>query len=861
MRGVSFFAAVFSIFSLAQADTQRELDTPRLIQVTTNPGVDQLPDDGGSFCVPTSTTMILYYLQNQGFTGVTPSAWNYADPGDAANLAAAYNLDRIMGGLIHTSPYQGTSPGNWQDGINLYLGLRGYGAAHATATAVSAPSPGDPFLGQIADSISSPDEATVLLLHWYYPSGKVQGGHGTALVDVDQATQMLTIHNPEPSSAIKGAPDTMANAQQTFDTSVPPNSNVPDGVYLVTPDNPLDRYAQAAYLLNIDLGSVARGSSPNIPFELVPADTSTTSAIIGTNGGDLTATIPLFGAGIDKRALGTLTLTESNTTTGDNNVGGGSLASTLAFTGGGSATPFGTGNMTVNGGTVLALQPNASGDPAVHLEIAGGAGKQFSARNGLATLALDPSAVGSVTTTLGGSTDGTTPSVVVSSDASTLGALLIGPGTGTLGGNVKVLARGSGGNLPSLINGKMTSPQIVATDSSGNLGFVAYDATNGFTPAATLVQNSFADASGEILDTTGAFSIGADSAALALVAGASIGETAASTITLGAPGQSGGLILNNGASISASGLAFTGDAFIYASGGSSIDSQITTPAGHSLFLAATGTAPLSITSAISTPELVIIGAGAVHVQDVGSAITVQSGTTLTAAGTLGGAVTVDSGAELVLAGGTVSGSLSLTANSAAFSDTWEPGGTISGTGTVLLNSPTTTLTGIIGSQTSSGALAFTATTNGATVVVSAPLMLTLSALKSDGDGQAGIDWSVLRFTGEGGLFVGPSSNGGGTIGVQVNFMNDSLVPSADPFWQSPHTWQFIDLDGFNVDPDVSWSVYDQNIFSFSELGKFSFASDGELTWAPIPEPSTMALVLGGLAIFGLVGRNLWKIRT
>ncbi len=56
--------------------------------------------------------MLLYYLTAQGYDRLS-AGWNYENPNDPQNLANAYNLDRVLAGLVHTTPYAGTSAENW----------------------------------------------------------------------------------------------------------------------------------------------------------------------------------------------------------------------------------------------------------------------------------------------------------------------------------------------------------------------------------------------------------------------------------------------------------------------------------------------------------------------------------------------------------------------------------------------------------------------------------------------------------------------------------------------------------------------------------------------------------------------------
>ncbi len=149
----------------------------------------------------------------------------------------------------------------------------------------------------------------------------------------------VTVHNPEPASTIAGEADIPLNSQQQFSVTLrggAQDNTPPDGLYIDTPNNPLLRYGRIASLLTIEMAESTKSSSA--PYALNGVTT------IGTNGGNLTAYAPVQDGtspgGITKTALGTLTLTGTNSTTGANTVLGGVLASTLTSDGSGFATPL-----------------------------------------------------------------------------------------------------------------------------------------------------------------------------------------------------------------------------------------------------------------------------------------------------------------------------------------------------------------------------------------------------------------------------------------------------------------------------------------------------------------------------------------
>ncbi len=86
------------------------------------PGVPGLPNNGGMYCVPTSTVNLMAYAANHGFPVLAPGdkAWW------AYNNATLYNdatsAISIMGVLMDTDPSGGTGGGDAEDGAQAWLG-------------------------------------------------------------------------------------------------------------------------------------------------------------------------------------------------------------------------------------------------------------------------------------------------------------------------------------------------------------------------------------------------------------------------------------------------------------------------------------------------------------------------------------------------------------------------------------------------------------------------------------------------------------------------------------------------------------------------------------------------------------------
>ncbi len=435
--------------------------------------------------------MLLYYLTAQGFDRLS-AGWNYENPNDPQNLANAYNLDRVLAGLVHTTPYAGTSAEKWIAGVNIYAGLMGYSNSSTIGSITMGTANTD--FSDVTGSISSPNQAAILLVSWFGATGQSQSGHAMALVNASTSGGMsVTVHNPEPASTIAGEADIPSNSQQQFsvtDRTEAPANTPPAGLYIDTPDNPLTRYGQIANLLTIEMDESAKSAAP-APYALNGVTT------IGTNGGNLTAYAPLqdgtSAGGITKAALGTLTLTGTNSTTGQNTVSGGVFASTLTSDGNTYATPFGQGDMSVQSGGTLLIQPTTATNGHAQIEVAGSSSGKFQFANGLATLALDKGGNSQLDVELGNHTG---------AGQVEHGTLFISPSVALseLGNSVTIQALGTEGTLDDTIDSKMVSPAIVGVDLDNTLAFLNYG-SSGFVVAETQ-QNSFADGGNKLVEIT-----------------------------------------------------------------------------------------------------------------------------------------------------------------------------------------------------------------------------------------------------------------------------------------------------------------------------------------------------------------------
>jgi hypothetical protein len=82
------------------------------------------PGEGSMYCVPTATANALAYMSNHGFPGAFggPKDWSRTDA-----AMYSYTTDRIalLAAVMGTSATKGTSGGNWNFGLSIYLGSFG----------------------------------------------------------------------------------------------------------------------------------------------------------------------------------------------------------------------------------------------------------------------------------------------------------------------------------------------------------------------------------------------------------------------------------------------------------------------------------------------------------------------------------------------------------------------------------------------------------------------------------------------------------------------------------------------------------------------------------------------------------------
>ena len=302
----------------------------------------------------------------------------------------------------------------------------------------------------------------------------------------------------------------------------------------------------------------------------------------------------------------------------------GKLISTLS----GSGTPFGTGAIVLNGGT-LSLTPGTTGATSLTGATALTSGSALTYGSGSFLSLTKKDGSSSLTYTIGG---GGTASLVRSGN----GTLIIQTGnTGDLGSGATGENVFVNGTAPTVVitngNGGMVSASNVGlgTTTASQLDFLNYNNTSGFTVAAyTNHATAFTTTAGEIANITSNVAVtdsGANPYAIRAISGFSVANT--DTVTVGDGVNPAGIILGGsiGAGNSASGLNFgASEGIIYSEGQVKIAPIITGTGG--LTLSGSGTSGLNANSAGSSLEL----------DDTSNAFT--------------GTITVNTGANLVVGG-------------------------------------------------------------------------------------------------------------------------------------------------------------------------------------------------------------------
>lgn len=875
-----------------------QYNAPIIVQDGFGVGGGKLPGDGLEYCIPTSTTMAMLYMPqiNPAFGQFVPT--NHT----TANLL---NFDRVLGGLMGTTPSGGTSSAI--NGVATYLATQGLGTATISSDGNTATSAyftyswvGEQTVPQMLQvfqnngTYQNANVATVstIVIGWYGENSdgtySRDGGHGLTLTAASvngsgvytPGSSMIGLINPEPSTLLQSA-DLSNYASQILNTSTPQTFTVTynGGSYSLTepwllPGNGVyingtllngNVYANTAvgldgqYILTVNK-SLPSGSG------LLPWQLSGTFPIT-TNNGTLsvptTVTDGTSSGGLFQFGLGTLTLANAVTTTGAFTLSGGTLISTANPTVVGSNAILGSGTLNLDFGT-LSISPSGSGSSAA-INLAGGSGNAVIYGGG-AVLAIDPGSFGTLQVTLGGLVRSGT--IVGSDPPPTTGTLAVAAASGnaSLGTTVKVVVAGG----LNTTNG-MVSPTIVAQDTSANQSagdFLAYSPATGLVVAAYTASTSTPIASttsSTVYSVTDSQSVatGGNATVYALKVGpsASVGGGANSKLNVGpqSSGSQAGMILNGGSITvptlqlgESEGVVYTGAA------GGTISSAISTSGGLTSFgpgmlVLAGDNANISGAVTVQSGTLAINTGGTLPAT---AAVTVNSGATLSISGTVAGNVTAldvaaqnitsssgstiytQNGGIVRMAGGTITGLLSVDRSSAL-----QGGGTISGSASIkgsIAAGPAPAGGWTVANPAN---LNFTGS---ATLTNAAFLTWSLFTPLDSSNGTAGMNWNTISFTG---------SNTGKVeaLTVLVDLSNLPSDPnSGNSFWNQSHSWLLIAPAANTTVSDyvyVSVASYEQGTFG----GRLLFQDDGYyIVYTPVPEPTvSLAVVMGAL----LLGRR------
>lgn len=832
-------------------------NTPAIIQLDFGPYGSKLPGDGENYCEPTSAVMSLFWLGSNGFTQITPSTY----PGK--NDPYTYNLERLMGGLMQTSPTTGTSDAAAIQGVSDYLSAAGLSGAFSSvynggdsASDLLSPSW---MAAQLAPNAGAdPDTITFVnfSVSWYSQSAdnptkfSSEGGHElTLLTVIDPSGNAQVILNNAYPSALENVPNVPESDPQTLGiTQVPsgwdlPGMSLPSQDYwqlqssdgTVGDESTTKAIVDSAYAFSIDTSA-----NPTLNPAWTPADwVISGDKTINTNGAVFTVQAAVTGSGgFIKTGEGSIVLTSGNDLMGSNAISGGALGSTYA----GDSTPLGTGSLVLTNGGTIGLTPAGSGGPLA-FAIASGAGGAVTFGAGSGAIEVDAGLYSSLAVTLG--------------DAAAVSANLIRQNAGTfvvipshgisaLGTTERVLVAGGTSSHPPATNG-MVAPYIVGQDNDGNASgyFLNYDESAGFKKAAAVSSlnteiNAATSSTVYAADTDQTVASNGVASVYALQINDSEVSGTDAVLQVGSQqaGDSAGVILNGGA-ITTSDLNFgAAEGLIYASrSGGSISSTITSSAGLTTF--GPGVVTLTGDSSSTLSGQVTVNSGTLVAQSTagsatGSAdVAVEANATFqVSSGTVAGSVSVLNAGTLVLAGGTISGGVTVAEvgqNSA------NPGGTLAGSGTI---EGSTTARGVITSGSSGGNITFA----GSADLNGSQFFWQLDSLTSESS-EAGVEWNMLTFLGD--STVGTSDSNAATVYIQ--FGTGVATPDTiNAFWQTGHTWKIWD---FSQATSYEWDESGDGNTSFT-YGNFDVYERNDdssvyLRFTPVPEPAAIWLAVAG----------------
>jgi autotransporter-associated beta strand protein len=809
--------------------------TPSIIQTNFGQYGQNIPGDGQTYCGPTAAVMSIFWLAANGFTQFAPK------PYGGQNDPQTTNLERVIAGLMGTTPNGGTGWVGMLQGITTYFAACGIGTGQYVFDGVPNPDP-DWFAARLAPN-TEPSPDTIVLANfsvgWYCLESAnylaADGGHYLTPLSVGDGT--VTLNNPYPPSFEDVENGAGWNPQTVQVVQLPPGKTLlppPNGFplpseYFCTVVTPyLQDSGLWAVLSGGNTWSVSTSALPS-SADYAPATWEITAPqTINTNGGTLTVLAPLAGSGgIMKRGRGTLLLSSANELTGDNVVSAGLLKSEQA-----TAQPFGTGAVTLEngGGLWLAAQNDvtlASGKGA-RLNIEGGGGS--------ITFAGDSEFFA----TIGG--DETGSSITRTNRGSLI--LALDAGLAVLGSGFQVFVFD---NDPPL-SGNIVAPYILGQDAqAGWAKFLAYS-DGGFLTAKTDnvdINEAPSDCVYQVVDVQTINSGGTVHVAALEVDNypPNVGSVTGINTTIEVGGQSSGdsagVILNNANVLNSTAI------------------QTRVEFGEAEGIIYTGQPGASINGVISgRGGLTVIGPGTLTLTGNNTSLTgavyVNSGTLVSAcsnsqgSATGSGDITVMSPATLELKcavpgdiiaygtvwlnGGTVNGNLMISADGDATPHS--PGGILQGIGTIA---GPATVNGVVqsGPGPQPGMLEF----RHAATIAGASFYWRPQALVDITDSGPGKGWNAVQFDGYGRF---------GTPSQPLHFFLDFSLLEGDPdnagngtdFWKYPHTWPVVT---FNPDSSFYWFWDFGNVLYAT--GTFTLVQNGsevDLQWAPAGYPQRWA---------------------
>lgn len=836
LRGMRWLALAACVsFSAGNLFAQTRIsDTPSLIQDDFGPGGFDLDGDGTEYCGPTTATMSLAYLANQGFTQLLPE-----NPGFNDYL----NLEQVLVGLSGASFTSGVSWSTLATAMEMVA--RAGGISSFATTDVEAPQTS--FFVNAQTGVYT---ATALNIQWLQrttPTGNDYvdtGGHFVSVVGANATTNQLVLNNPMPSALFFVADLPQFNPQYADTIAFTGNAS---GFPLDKNFRQFDPGQPGSSLSNTTtgaLGVIDYGYTMSIhPSDLptapgwTPATWTLTAATrkFSFDDASLTVVAPLQGShGILKQGTGSLVLAADNTTTGNHTIEGGSVVLTSS-----SDRPIGDGGISLKR-AALRIEPSGASPSVLTLTLAGGAGSQFVYGPG-GVLAVDPGNHAGLMVNIGRSDQ----PVTTNFSADQYGTLVVQltGGLQTLGNATQVKVLGTG-SLPAA-NG-MLSPGLVAADPTGSATFLT-DSVAGLVPAAYISSSSTSINSANatmVFDVVGNQTITSNSTAavyaLRVASGRSVSGSGA-TLQVGtrSAGSQAGMILNNGAGLAVGQLDFgSGDGFVYSSGtGNLISGGIV---ADDLVFFGPGAVTWSGNSSLAgmmhvASGSVTLGGGLTHAGQVqlgNSTIVVGAGVALT--GNL-----TSSGGTIVLDGGTV-GQIQT-----------DTGSTLSGSGTIAGNA---TVNGLLAPGAAEMRFEGSLSMDGNSM-----LAWTLADLVDSTNGTAGVDWTLLTLAPQAG---GILDLDGFSFENDFNMLGAAELPNgADPFWEADRSWLVVQStarlveDGNTFDPTWGIPTYLNGQFHWN-ISTDSGQTYPHQMWlyydaGPIPEPATVFLFfLSGLIIFG-----------